>query len=78
MENTNVESDEWWELAKMQFKEKMTMNLVTHKKDDDRYIRHLFVFMKAFSNFMYKNPYSLEPFSQVHEAKEKAQCSVIT
>jgi hypothetical protein len=36
MENTNVESDEWWELAKMQFKEKMTKNLATHKKDDDR------------------------------------------
>ncbi len=54
------------------------MNLATPKKDDDRYIRDFFVFMKAFSNFIYKNPYSLKPSSQMHEAKEEAQCSGIT
>ncbi len=61
----------------MQFKEKMIKNLAMHKKDEDRYKRNLFVFKNAFSNFMYKDPYSLEPFNQVHEAKEEAQCSGI-
>jgi hypothetical protein len=64
-------------MAKMQFKEKMIKNLATHKKDEDRYRRHLSMFKNALSNFMYKDPYSLEPFNQVHEAKEEAQCSGI-
>ncbi len=65
-------------MAKFQFKEKMTKNLATHKKDEDRYIRHFSVFMKDFSNFMYKNPDSLKPSNQVHEAKEEVQYSGIT
>ncbi len=77
MEDSNVESYEWWEMAKMQFKEKMIKNLATWMKDEDRYRRHLSVFMKAFSNFMQKDPGSLEPFNQVHEAKEEAQCNGI-
>jgi hypothetical protein len=56
----------------------MTKNLATHKKDEDRYIRHFSVFMKDFSNFMYKNPDSLKPSNQVHEAKEEVQYSGIT
>jgi hypothetical protein len=36
MEDSSVELNEWWELAKVQFKEKMTKKLATHKKDEDK------------------------------------------
>jgi hypothetical protein len=58
MENSNVKPDEWWELVKVQFKEEIYKNLATHKKDEDRYKRHLFAFKKAFPNFKYNSPYS--------------------
>ncbi len=34
---------------------KMFKKLVTHGKDEDMYKRHLFVFKKAFPNFIYNN-----------------------
>jgi hypothetical protein len=40
-------------------------------------IEDIFVLKNAFSNFTYKDPYNLEPFNQVHETKEEAQCSGI-
>jgi hypothetical protein len=36
MEDSSVELNEWWELAKVRFKEKMTKKLATHKKDEDK------------------------------------------
>ncbi len=40
----------------------------TNKNDEDSYKRHLFVFKKAFPNFMYNSPYSSKLSSPVHEA----------
>jgi len=60
---------EWWELGGMQFKEEMYKNLTAHKKDEDRYKRHLFVF-KAFPNLMYRNPDSSKPTSPTDEANK--------
>jgi hypothetical protein len=34
MEDSNAKLDEWWELAEMQFKEKMYKNLIAHRKDE--------------------------------------------
>jgi hypothetical protein len=42
MEDSNAKLDEWWELEEVQFKEKMYKNLTAHKKDENRYKRHLF------------------------------------
>jgi hypothetical protein len=36
MEDFSVELNEWWELAKVQFFLKMTKNLATHKKHEDK------------------------------------------
>jgi len=41
MEDSNVELDEWWELTEVQFKEKMYKNLIAHRKDENRYKKHL-------------------------------------
>jgi hypothetical protein len=53
MEDSNVKLDEWWELVEVQFKEEKNKNMAAHKKDEDRYKRHLPTFKKAFKNFMY-------------------------
>ncbi len=72
MEASNVELYEWWELVEMQFKEEIYKNLIAHKKDEDRYRRHLFAFKKAFPNFMYINPNSSKlasPLDEINKAK---------
>jgi len=70
MGDYNVELHEWWELVEVQFKEQMYKNLTAHKKDEDMYITHLFGFKKAFPNFMYIHPNSLEPTSPVDETNK--------
>jgi hypothetical protein len=70
MEDYNVVLHAWWELVEVQFKEQMYKNLTTRKKDEDRYKRHLFAFKKAFPNFMYINPNSLEPASPTYETNK--------
>jgi hypothetical protein len=70
MEDSSVELNEWWELAKVQFKEKMVKNLIPHKKDKDMYKQRLFAFMKAFPNFLYNSFDSLESFGLVNEVNK--------
>lgn len=70
MEDSSVELNEWWELAEVQFKEKMIKNLIAHKKDKDIYKQRLFAFTKAFPNFLYHSFDSLEPFSLVNETNK--------
>jgi len=48
MEDSNTKLDEWWEVTKRQFKEKMYKNLATHRKDEDMYRRHLSTLKKIF------------------------------
>ncbi len=48
MEDSNTKLDEWWEVTKRQFKEKMYKNLATHRKDEDMYGRHLSTFKNIF------------------------------
>jgi hypothetical protein len=77
MEDSSVELNEWWELAKVQFKEKMVKILIAHKKDEDMYKQHLFASMNAFPNFLYKSFDSLESFGLVNEVN-KAKDNGIT
>ncbi len=62
MDDSNVELNEWWELAK--FKEEMQRNLIAHIKDEDAYRRHLYAFKKTFLDDIYHNPNNSEPSSQ--------------
>jgi len=48
-----------------------------HKKDEDKYVWHLFDLTKAFPNFIYRSLDSLEPSSPMNEAKE-TKCSETT
>jgi hypothetical protein len=48
MEDSNTKFNEWWEVAKVQFKEEMYKNLATHKKDEDMYRRHLSTLKRFF------------------------------
>jgi hypothetical protein len=46
----------------------MTIILVVHKKDGDKYIQHMSTFKKAFPNFLYMSLDSSELSSPVNEA----------
>jgi hypothetical protein len=46
--DSNVERNEWRELAKAQFKEKMQKNLATLRKDEKGYKKHLSVSRRLF------------------------------
>ncbi len=64
MEDSNVEPNKWWELAKTQFREELQKNLVAHRRNEEGYRRYLLAFKKAFLDFIYKSSNSLEPSSQ--------------
>jgi hypothetical protein len=70
MEELSLELNEWWELAEVQFKEKMIKNLIAHMKDEDMYKQCLSTFTKAFPNFLYKSFDSLKMFGLVNEANK--------
>ncbi len=64
MEDSNVEPNEWWALAKTQFREELQKKLVAHKRNEKGYKRYLLAFKKVFLDFIYKSPNSLEPSGQ--------------
>ncbi len=70
MEDSNVEPNKWWELAKTQFKEKLQKNLATHKRTKEGYRKYLLAFKKAFLDFIYKSPNkAIQSIEEVGETK---------
>jgi hypothetical protein len=70
MEYSNVEPDEWWELAKAQLKKEMEKNLVAHMRDVEGYRGYLSAFKKKIPDFIYRIINSLKHFNPTKEVRE--------
>ncbi len=70
MEDSNVEPDEWWELAKAQFGKEMEKKLVAPMRDVEGYKGYLSTFKKTFLDFIYKVLNSSKPFNPTKEIRK--------
>ncbi len=70
MDDANAKHEEQRELAKAQFQEEIQKNLAAHRRDEITYTRHISAIKKAFLDFIYRNPNSLEPSNPIQDMEE--------
>jgi hypothetical protein len=69
MMDSDVKSEEWWEIGKEYFAKELEKNLTRHKADERNLRYKLEIYHKKIPKFVYGSPTSIETLGQDEEAK---------